>query len=384
MKKGRFRRFFFVGALVVVGPMFSLLALEVGARIIERGRRHPPGSSLTAPLLRPNPNGTGSFRNIPDLRLTAIVKGRTIDFSTNGFGMRWRDVALRKANGVKRIAVLGDSFVYGCWAGSPARTFVGVLDRELGEPYEALNFGVSGYGFDDMELMLLEETLRFAPDYVLVASYNGNDFRDTWLGLDKFVIRNGAADLDPRILDRIPACCRSREYPTPQQAFDDSIVRRHASLFASGRLLMRLFGLQNRRMRFQALPGFTTETFWSRQPWPPVAFEAKDLALETLERMRAIAVAGGARFGVVCIPFKDQVYARHQSGRNWDIAYPQIYVKIWARERQVPVLDLLPLLREHVAENNDDLYLGGDTHFEDHGHDVVGRLMTRWFLREMR
>jgi hypothetical protein len=380
----RIKQLVFAAVTIVVGSSLALLALEAGARIIERSRGNPPGQSLTAPLLISNPNGTGSFRNIANLRLTVTVKAQRVDLSTNRYGMRWREVALQKANGVKRIAVLGDSFTYGCWASDAARTFAGVLEKQLGAPYEVLNFGVSGYGFDDMELMLQEEVLRFAPDYVLVASYNGNDFRDTWLGTSKFVIRNGTADLDPRIFNRIPARYRSRAYPRPHQAFDRSVLRRYACRLASGRLIVRLLGMRNHWLQFEAYDGFTTETFWSRQPFPEVALEAKDVALETLDRMRAAATLAGARFGIVCIPFENQVYARNHSGRGWDIAYPQIYVKLWARERRVPMLDLLPLLREHVVDVNDDLYLDGDSHFDNHGHEVVGSMISHWFRREMR
>jgi len=378
------RKVLLTGFLIAVGPVLSLVLLEIGARAIEGRLLNPSGQALSEPLLRPNPNGTGSFRSIPNLKLSVVIKGKTVDLSTNRFGMRWRDVQIAKPPGVKRLAVLGDSFAYGSWASSPELTFPGVLERHLGDRYEVLNFGVSGYGLDDMALMLREEVLRFKPDYILVASYNGNDFRDTWLGIDKFVIRDGFADFDPEVLARIPECCNARDHAVAEPTLDHSWVRTRVSAFASGRLLSQLLGLDNRWVRFRVLEGFTTETFWSQYPWPAVALEARDKSLETLERMRATAAATGARLAVVCIPFSSQVYALNQSGPDWDVAFPQIYVKRWARERGVPVLDLLPLLREHVVETNERLYLRGDNHFDNRGHEVVGGLLRRWFMKEVR
>lgn len=358
------RKVLFSSVLIAVGPVLSLVLLEVGAHAIERGLLSPPGQTLSEPLLRPNPNGTGSFRSIPNLRLSVVIKGQAVDLSTNSFGMRWREVQLAKPQGVKRLAVLGDSFAYGSWASTPALTFPGVLERRLGNRYEVLNFGVSGYGLDDMELMLREEVLRFEPDYILVASYNGNDFRDTWLGIDKFVVREGFADFDPEVLARIPECCNASNHAVAEPAPDHSYLRARVSAFASGRLLTQLLGLDNRWVRFRVRKGFTTETFWSQYPWPDVALEARDRSLEALERMRATAVAAGSRLAVVYIPFSSQVYALKKSGPDWDVSFPQIYIKQWARERDVPVLDLLPLLREHVVATNERLYLSGDTHFD--------------------
>ncbi len=69
--------------------------------------------------------------------------------------------------------------------------FVGVFDSSLDNGlYEILNFGVVGYGLGDIELLLEEEILRFDPDYIILMFFNGNDFRDTYLGTDKYDLSN--------------------------------------------------------------------------------------------------------------------------------------------------------------------------------------------------
>jgi hypothetical protein len=372
--------------LLAVGPGLALALLEVGARWIERRRDSAgPKTQWSVRLMQPNPNKTGSYRMIPNLKATAWVRGAWVDLGTNSFGMRWREVTLAKRPGVKRIALLGDSFAYGSWADRWDKSFAAVLERELGPPFEVVNFGVSGYGFDDIELQLREEVLRFAPDYVLVASYNGNDFRDTGLGLDKFVIKDGNADFDEKVLDaRIPGCYRQRVVRTSGPAPDPLTLRRWLKRTATGRLLLPLIGWEHPWLEFSVGPTFTASTFWSQRPWPDVALKAKDVSLTTLDRMRQTAEEHGARFAITCLPFREQVYALNSTGRDWDVAFPQAYVQMWARERSVPFFDLLPALREHVVATHDRLYLPGDPHFDNHGHAVVGHLLRRWFLRQVR
>ena len=68
-----------------------------------------------------------------------------------------------------------------------------------------MNFGVGGYGVADEELQLEEMVLGFSPRYVVVVVFTGNDFRDTFLGVDKETIVDGVAHLDDaRVRERVP------------------------------------------------------------------------------------------------------------------------------------------------------------------------------------
>jgi lysophospholipase L1-like esterase len=380
------RRILFNLGLLAAGPLLALVLLEAGARWIERSRAQtvPARARPTLRVLIPNPHRTGSYRLRPDLTLTTDVKGVQVDLSTNSHGMRGPEIALDKPAGVERVAFLGDSFTYGCWARDAAHSLVGVLGREAGERFEVLNFGVSGYGFDDMELQLSEEVLRFAPDYVVIVSYNGNDFRDTYLGVRKFLISDGAADLDPRVLDeKIPPRYRKWQRGVCEPAPDLNAARRWIKMTAAGRAFVSLLNCDNPWLSFRPNSAFTSEAFWSRRVWPDVALRAKDESLATLDRMAKVLQARGVHLGIVCLPYREQVYSRQWYGADWDVAYPQAYVRQWAVARGVAYLDLLPLMREHVVATNDRLYLAGDTHLDDRGYAVVGSLVRHWFMRQL-
>jgi len=76
----------------------------------------------------------------------------------------------------KRIAVLGDSFTFGEEV-SDRETYSFVLDALLPQD-EVLNFGVHGYGLDQMLLYLREEVLQYHPDVVLLGYVDEDIYRD--------------------------------------------------------------------------------------------------------------------------------------------------------------------------------------------------------------
>lgn len=70
----------------------------------------------------------------------------------------------RTAN--KRIIVLGDSFTFGMDV-SDDETYVAYLDKQLPR-VEVLNFGVPGYGHDQMLIYFRDEGVKYRPDIVII------------------------------------------------------------------------------------------------------------------------------------------------------------------------------------------------------------------------
>ncbi len=97
-----------------------------------------------------------------------------IPVEINSVGMRDREPPPR-LQGRQRIAVLGDSFVWGVGAQYGQR-FTEVLQRKLPR-LDVLNYGVSGYG-TTQELAQLDGVLDAKPDYVIVALCLSNDVTD--------------------------------------------------------------------------------------------------------------------------------------------------------------------------------------------------------------
>jgi lysophospholipase L1-like esterase len=299
--------------------------------------------------------------------------------------MHWRETPLRPTPGRERVAFLGDSFTFGSWASDFSRAFVGVFESRLpGNKFEALNFGVGGYGLLDEELLLKELALSFEPSYVIVVTYTGNDFRDTWLGLSREDIVDGTARLRGETLrQRVPS----------EQLIEDNRIaldcplpawRRLASSSAAFRRLAPLFDLENLCVIFQPNQNFLIPGFWSRKNLPEVGRQARGEVLDALSRMDLLTGAHRARLAVVALPTSDQVYALEPSGSAFDTALPQEAIQTFCRERQIPYLDLLPLLRQQAAASNRRLYLRNDIHLNDFGHARVGEGIAAWFLARVQ
>lgn len=158
--------------LLGVSLLLSALAMEAMVLVLvgEQPKipRHVVGGAFGLRINDPNV----SYRH-----KTADV---TIYFHINGQGMRAnRDYPYAKAEGLKRIVSLGDSFTMGHEV-SVEDTFSNVLEQELtkqGYRVEVLNAGVSGYGTSEECLYLERELMKYSPD-IIVVSFFGNDLVD--------------------------------------------------------------------------------------------------------------------------------------------------------------------------------------------------------------
>ncbi len=91
-----------------------------------------------------------------------------VTVTINAQGLRGRhDVARTKAPGVTRVAVFGCSQTFGSGV-EDDETFSARLGAGLPD-VEVLNFGVHGYGTDQMLLRWEEEGVHYAPDVVVLA-----------------------------------------------------------------------------------------------------------------------------------------------------------------------------------------------------------------------
>jgi len=122
---------------------------------------------------------TAAYRERPDflrgeLRPNAQVVFNGQVLTTNEWGMRDRERALEKPEGVFRIAVLGPSHVMGSGVADDD-TFTRLLEQSLnrsaggasGRRFEVLNFGVAAYALTQQLATLEEKVFRFKPDMVV-------------------------------------------------------------------------------------------------------------------------------------------------------------------------------------------------------------------------
>lgn len=103
-----------------------------------------------------------------------------VEIATNRDGFRDTNHAVRAARGTTRIAVIGDSFVWGAGVAFP-EIMTSRLERiaaSAGRPVEVMNFGVTGTGPRSYARAWEGAVRRYRPDVVIVAFYAGNDLSD--------------------------------------------------------------------------------------------------------------------------------------------------------------------------------------------------------------
>jgi hypothetical protein len=163
--------------LLIAAIILSLVVAELGFRLLINMRIVAyPTPDLDTAIHRYSTNKDLVYELKPS------VTSRDGVVTTNSFGMRDYEYTLRKPIGVIRICVIGDSVAFG-FREQPSmlpirETFAKLLESRLNvasaQPYEVLNFSVTGYNSAQEEIVLKEKVLRFEPD-VVILSYVPND-----------------------------------------------------------------------------------------------------------------------------------------------------------------------------------------------------------------
>jgi len=123
------------------------------------------------------------------------------DVRTNTLGFR-DDEHAGKVSGIIRVAVLGDSFVFGSGVRQD-ETLTHQLAVRLGPSFEVVNLGVPGYGTDQALLTLRRWGPRLAPDVVL-AGFFWNDVMENAspkiyeMEKPRFLLSDGTLTLVPQ------------------------------------------------------------------------------------------------------------------------------------------------------------------------------------------
>ncbi len=100
-------------------------------------------------------------------------------FQTNAAGIRGaRDYALEADPGITRIAIIGDSFTMGEEVGE-SETFSYQLQQAWPQA-EVINFGIGGYGIDQILLHMEEHVMPYKPDVVVLGFVRDDMRRSMW------------------------------------------------------------------------------------------------------------------------------------------------------------------------------------------------------------
>lgn len=331
----------------------SVLLLEVVLRV-----------AAMAPWSTPvfQPDEAAGFRVRPDL---PILGDRT-----NSRGFHDIEHTALKPPGTRRLAFLGDSFVFGAVPRGrtlPSR-FRAIL-RDGDTPWEVLNLGVPASGPETYLGLLRTDAAELGVDVAVVVFFVGNDLMQSHPDFETRIFFGG-----PRAVLRCPLTLRlsaDHVYAWRLLRGGSRILRERqeagAAAFAEeGGLTHRAFlEVEHRRLRIAA-----------REPDGEVV-KARQGAVDILAKIHQEATARGMLPVIVLAPDRFQVDAdlraelTERESVDWDaydLDQPQTFLRSALEARGIPTLDLLPILRRRDGA---ELHLPSNTHWNARGNRVA-------------
>ncbi len=376
--------------------VFAVIALLVWAAETVIERRHPD-------LLWRDPtsgnDGLKFYRFHPQLGLfhkssfSGDYKGVT--YTSNSRGLRGSETGYARTPGRARLAILGDSIVWG-FGVRDGSTLVDYLERAL-QPAEVINLGVAGYGTGQELMLLREEGLRYQPDLVVLVFTIANDVEDSYFPdsadaypanlffLDDGELKVDSFEITP--LQRLALWLNHNSYivswifkggSSPNADRRSAADAGLANFVAAGNR-DRLASLAVDLERYSALRYLVPQWPVDRRHYArrggllvPNALNhykvelAKQLILEIAEVSRA----GGADFAVVLAPFRAQLDVDDTFAENPLNAELMRFLVA----HRLTAIDLLPLFRERGLGAR-ELYADA-MHFSADGNRVVAELLA--------
>ncbi len=347
------------------------LVFAVWFVVFEMGLRQW-GSSEAAPAFQ------GLFTGDPvigyRLQPGARTQFATVEFDTeiaiNATGVRDDDELGPKPPGSKRIMILGDSLVLSVQVPFE-QTFGEQLERRLNEgsaggdtSYRVINAGVQGYGPVEQLLFFRRLVADVQPDVVIMTIFVGNDAEEALTSEVKL-------SADRATLDVIGESMVTRLRRTVRRSMVLQVLR------------LRVREATSRFSGPSAAPEPPHQTY-AANPAPRIA-RGIALTRDIVEQLAREAAQAGARTAIVLMPARFQIddadYGRlrdivAQAGGNLqrDAATERFATAL--SETGLPVLDLLPVLRE--APPGPDLFFQQNIHLTKRGHEIVGDALARF------
>ncbi len=314
----------------------------------------------------------------------------SVQVTTNEHGFRDVERAIRKPEGVRRIALLGDSLVEAVQVpfDSTAGHFLEqALNRRASltpapSRYEVLNFGISNFGVGQCLLCWEEYARRFEPDlvFILVADFN---LHRTVTPEDKSAFApRGQEPLRIRPTFRLAEGSLIRE---PARDFDE-FVRFQQELvrtkFSGGRVLRKKSGFFLRERVLESLRSLSGLLISLQRRWHPSrvapaesepALDPATLALNLriLEELGEQIREVGAHFVVVDV-------ARYFNPQSTELS---TQLEELCATRGFGYISLSDPL---IQANRDGIptHWNYDGHFDESGNRIFAEAMYQWIVRE--
>ena len=356
-----------LGNLVVL--LVLLLVVEVVLRVVPPFDRIVTFSDASVHIRNRVPSGEFVYKGLG----VGSISPFKVRIRLNPLGFHDVAHALSKAEGVRRILILGDSQVESLQV-PLEETFHRLVEKRLravGKPVEVIAMGRGGYEAKQALKLYREFGRGYDPDWVVWSYTDANDIRDTLPTLKK-AIRSRQLGAIPKIPDWlrssvIATLLYTRQWTKPQRG-----VEIESSPFFRGEFAV-LHALRN------------WDLIVYLEDWPPIWKEAWDTCQKDfLEFLREVR-ADGKELIVISTTGADPAYAktayRHLS-LKWDLEKPERLMRELVESNGVLFLSAKPLFLKY-RESSTKVIFQYDGHLNQTGHDLVADILYREFSKRL-
>lgn len=347
--------------LLVVSSVIAIAGIEAGLRIWG-----PDVLALGNQYVFYKFDPVLGWVNLPDTEGQFSRLEFSYPVEVNSLGLRDRPVG-PKLPGTIRVAMLGDSFVWGVGVAYGER-FTEVIEK-LAPKMDVLDFGVSGYS-PVQYLLQLDSVLALKPDYVIVTLCLGNDLADN-------VQSNPYGHAKPYV--RLTADGQSYEimgYPLPNAApIGPALTAAGSTSRIVG--LLRLWLEQRQKTKAEVTPIDYRILYAPPQRLTPAERQTAD-AMFNIDAMllrdinkKVEAALGPGRFAVLLAPTKYEygMIPNQRPGADRNAVADRVLGDLKADG--IPAIDG----REAIAPED---FWEVDGHWRPSGHTKIGALVVKY------
>jgi lysophospholipase L1-like esterase len=372
--------------LLLVSTVASLLLAEFALRVV----------TLTAPLgkaanfnhhqLYCEYDSLLGWRKIPNTKGHHKTPEYEVLETINSQGIRGPEYPLQKDSGEYRIAVLGDSFAEGYTVGFDS-LFSQILKQKLrlAQPnrrIEVINFGTGGYSTDQELLCFERDAVRYSPDFTVLMFCTN----DPWFNNQSRYYDRGFKPLFVPMGDSL----QLTNVPVPTMAERSFFSKTKDWLLRNSELVRRGKNLRD-NARYAASKGQAVPDEWriyQKENTPEMA-AAWQVTAGILQRLRQKTAAAGSGLTVFYIPEKTEVYEEDWQkflktyaldASKFEPTRPRQHLAAICDSLQILLIDPTPAFIERVkTEPAKALYFKEDWHWNQHGNQLVGEVLSRHF-----
>jgi hypothetical protein len=319
------------------------------------------------------------WRNVPGAAYWERKENpHPIEGRINSYGWRDKEWSIKKAPGVYRIAILGDSLVEAIQV-EQEKTFLSLAEQRLnrgrGRKVELMNFARASACPTEELLILKHDVRKFSPDMVVEFFFPGNDIEDSCRETTVYKTRPFYTISESGKLKLDTSFTRSSEY-----RLKDLIgwPRQHSALVCL--ITDRINAMRRSEAEQKAsTPKEGYLTLCTAKPDPKFVRNYR-LCKALFRAMADECRARGARFMLVTLPnasYVPQVDHDYLAmDRTFDGNFFEDDLKEFAASLGIEYMGLQRVFRKTCEERGHPLAWAGWGHWNYEGHELAGRALA--------